>query len=471
LPGAANAATTARMTGLWNPSLADLYAAIALFFGAFFVIATPPFGTGDETAHLERAYEVASGAFLGADGLPAGMQRFIDDAFGKVKSGEAVGAEDYRRWSGIVLDAGATTPWPEPVRAVMRLHSPLCYLHFAPATAAGVALGLPPMAIFYLGRVVALLAGVFLVRAAVTRAPASLRPPLVFFALLPTTVVYFGGFNIESLLVGLAFYYFALVASLAENADRRLTRADVTQLVAIAFLLGQFKTGYLLLPATALILPAAKFRSLAERVTILALIILPGAVMSLGWAIVVKDGMIGDIVYSTVDGNRVAPAEQLAGVLADPVGYAGVVLRTLFASDAPQFAWMSLLALGGWTNIAVPAFVYALLGAGLFLVWLSGGKAPAAMTTRIAIGLQLAIFAATAGAILTLVYFQWNGVGAKTIDGFQGRYLIAAAPLLFALAPLRLSFLATPGRREAFAIGAPLLGLIAMSAAVLARYW
>lgn len=452
--------------------LADAYVAIALLFGAFFLIATPPFGTGDETAHFERTYEVAAGAFLGAEGLPAGMQALIDDAFARVKSGEPVTAADYARWREINLAASEITPWPEPIRAVMRLHSPLCYLHLAPVMAASAALKLPPLAIFYLGRVVSLLAGAFLVRAAITRAPAPFKAPLLLFALLPTTVVYFGAFNIESLLVGLSFYYFALVAELAADAaGRPLTRGEIFRLICVAFLLGQFKTGYLLLPAFALILPASKFRNSAERAMILALIILPGAMMSLGWATTVKDAMIGDLVYSTLDGNRVAPAEQLAGVLDDPLGYAGVVLRTLFASDAPQFAWMSLLALGGWTNVAVPALVYALLGAGLFLVWLSGERAPRAMTTPVAIGVQLAIFAGTAGAILTLVYFQWNGVGAPVVDGFQGRYLIAAAPLLFALAPARLSFLAAPGRREAVAIGAPVLGLVAMSAAVVARYW
>ncbi len=459
------------MIRLRKLSLADAYALVAALFGVIFLVATPPFGTGDETAHFERAYEVATGAFLGADGLPSGMQVFINDAFGSVKSGAPVDGEDYRRWADIPLGAAATTPWPEPIRAVMRLHSPLCYLHFAPATAAGVALGLPPLAIFYLGRALALAIGVLLVRAAIARAPATFRAPLVFIALLPTTLVYFGAFNIESLLIGLGFYYFALVASLAAEPEKRLARADILHLVAVAFLLGQFKTGYLLLPALALLLPSTKFADPRARAVILALIVAPAVAASLGWAAIVKESMLGDFVYSTLDGNRVEPAAQLAGVLADPIGYAVVVLRTLFASDAPQFAWMSLLALGGWTNIPVGAPIYGLLGLGLFLVWLSGEKAPAAIAAPFALALQAAIFAATAGAILTLVYFQWNGVGDPVIRGFQGRYLLAASPLLLALAPIRLSFMAAPGRREAVAFGAPIIALVAMTVAVIARYW
>ncbi len=452
-------------------SIAKAYAAIALIFGAFFLASTPPFGTGDETAHFERSYEIATGAFLGADGVPAGMQSLIDDAFGKVKSGEAVSAEDYQRWAAIPLDGADITPWPEPIRVVMRLHSPLCYLHLAPVSAVGAAFGLPPLWQFYLGRLAALLVGVILVSAAIARAPSALRPALASVALLPTTIVYFAGLNIESLLVGLGFYFFALIASLCAEPDKRLARGDIIALAAVAFLLGQFKTGYLLIPAAALVLPKTKFASLPSRALILALIILPGVVASLGWAMIVKDAILGDLVYSTLDGNHVEPAAQLKGVLADPLGYAAVVARTIFASDAPTIAWKTFIGTAGWTNIPLPPLFLALSTVALVLVWMSGEAAPKPLTRPFAAFVQLSVFAATALFILTLVYFQWNGVGAQTITGFQGRYLLAAAPFVLALAPLRLELLAAPGRREALAFGAAIIGLLAMAAAVTDRYY
>ncbi len=459
------------MTRFRLTSLADAYALIALFFGAFFLIATPPFGVGDETAHFERSYEVATGRFLGADGLPAGMQTFIDDAFGRVKSGAPVTADDYARWSEINLAAGEITPWPEPIRVVMRLHGPVCYIHLAPVVAAGAALSLPPLAIFYLGRLVALAIGILLVRAAIARAPGALRPPMLFVGLLPTTIVFFAGYNIESLLVGLAFYYFALVAGHAAEPDKKLTRGDIIRLAGVAFLLGQFKTGYLLLPAAALILPAAKFPGWGRRLLILILIILPGAAASLAWAMIVKSSMLGDLAYSTLDGNLVDPSAQLEAVLADPAGYIGVLARTLFSSDAPDFAWKSFLALGGWTNIAIPAVFYAMLTVSLFLVWLGGEKPPAALTTPFASIVQSGVFIATALIILTLVYFQWNGVGDALVTGFQGRYLIAATPLLAALAPVRLSLMADARRGAALSLAAPALSLIAMLIAVISQYY
>ncbi|MGE0181661.1 MAG: DUF2142 domain-containing protein [Parvularculaceae bacterium] len=454
-----------------HASIANLYALTALVFGVFFLVVTPPFGSGDETAHYERAYEVSRGAFTGADGVTAGMQTLMDDAFGKVVSGNQIVAADFGRWAAIDLDAQTITPWPQPLRHVMRLHSPLCYAVLAPITGAGVAIGMSPLTIFYLGRLAALFVGVFLIRAAIARAPACLRAPLVFIGLMPTTVVYLGTYNIDSLLFGLGFYFFALIAAMADAPLKPVTRREIARLVGVAFLLGQFKTGYILLPALALLIPAAKFSSPSARLAALAMIILPGAAASLGWAMIVKTEMLGDVIYSTMDGNHVEPAAQLAGILADPLGYVGIVLRTLFASDAPFFALLSFLALGGWTNIQLAPLFYSVLALGLMIVWMSGDKPPAALRSRWAIFVQLGIAAATVCAILTLVYLQWNGVGAPVIAGFQGRYFIAIAPLLLAAAPVRLQVFSVGRRRDIVAFGVPLVGLVAMGAAILRHYY
>ncbi|NWG91454.1 MAG: DUF2142 domain-containing protein [Parvularculaceae bacterium] len=453
------------------PCIADAYAALALAFGAWFLVMTPPFGVGDETAHFERSYEVATGAFLGAEGIPLGMQRLIDDAFGGVKSGATVASADFRRWAAIPLDRAEVVAWPEPVRVVMRLHSPVCYLHLAPVIAVGAAFGAPPLLLLYFGRLTALLVGVFLVRAAIAAAPPGLRLGLAVIAFFPTAIVYFAGFNIESLLVGLAFLYFALIAGHCAEPTKRLRAGDVAQLAGLAFLVGQFKTGYLLLPAIAVLLPTEKFADQRTRWATLALIVVPGIAASLGWAFAVKNLMLGDIAYSTLDGNHVQPAEQLRSVLSDPLAYLGVVARTLFASDAPVIAWKTLIGTAGWTNIALPPPFLALSTVAAALIWMSGEKAPERMRTRSAALLQIGVFAATALAILTLVYFQWNGVGDAVITGFQGRYLLATLPLLLASAPMRFTLLQSPQRRAALAFGASAVSLFAMAAAVFERYY
>lgn len=452
-------------------ALADLYTLVAVFFGAFFIALTPPFGVGDETTHVERTYEVATGAFLGGKGLPAGLQQFLGDAFARVKSGEPVSADDFGRWAAIPLEASRIEPYPDPLRAIMRLQYPGNYVHLAPAMGAGMAFGASPLALLYLLRTVALLAGVLLVRQAIKIAPAAFRPAMAFIALLPTTLVFFSGVNNESVLIGLAFLWFAYVASLSARADERLTPIEIAGLIALGFILGQFKSGYFLLPALALILPAGKFSSPLHRLLLLTLTIAPGAAVSFLWMATAKTAMLGDAAYSTMPGNRVAPDEQIAFILADPLRYAMIVFRTFFLSPEGGEAARSLGGVGGWTNIGLSSPVYALLLVAGVALWASGEKPPAAMTAPAALLVQAGLFGGVTLLILTMMYVGWTGVGAGVIDGFQGRYWLPLLPLILALAPVRLSLLSGEGARLCLAFGAPLIGLIAMAAAVFRHYY
>lgn len=452
-------------------ALADIYTLVAVFFGALFIVLTPPFGVGDETTHVERTYEVATGAFLGGEGLPAGLQQFLGDAFARVKSGEPVSIADYERWASIPLQAGRIEPYPDPLRAIMRLQYPGNYVHLAPAMSAGLAFGASPLAILYVLRTVALLAGVFLVRQAIRIAPAAFRPALLFVALLPTTLVFFSGVNNESVLVGLAFLWFAFVASLAARPGEPLTRLEIAALVALGFLLGQFKSGYFLLPALAVILPAGKFSSPALRILILLVTIAPGAAVSFLWMATAKAAMLGDIAYSTAPGNRVAPDEQVAFIVADPLRYAAIVFRTLFLSPEGGEAVRGVAGLGGWTNIPLSGPVYALLIVAGILLWASGEKPPATMMAPFALLLQAGLFSGVTLLILTMMYVGWTGVGAPVIDGFQGRYWLPLLPLTLSLAPVRLSLLSSERTRNAVAVGAPFAGLLAMAGAVFTHYY
>lgn len=452
-------------------ALADLYTLVAVFFGAFFIALTPPFGVGDETTHVERAYEVATGAFLGGEGLPAGLQRFLGDAFARVKGGEPASVADFERWAAMPLEAERIEPYPDPLRAIMRLQYPGNYVHLAPAMSAGLALGAPPLALLYLLRAVALLAGVFLVRQAIRVAPAAFRPAMAFIALLPTTIVFFSGVNNESVLIGLAFLWFAYVAGLAARPDRRLTRAEIAGLIALGFIVGQFKSGYFLLPALALILPAGKFSSPAQRILILMLTIAPGAAVSLLWMAIAKTAMLGDVAYSTMPGNRVAPDEQIAFILADPLRYALIVLRTFFLSPEGGESLRGLGGVAGWTNIGLSPPVYALMLVAGVALWASGQQPPAAMATPFALLVQAGLFGGVTLLVLTMMYVGWTGVGAEVIDGFQGRYWLPLLPLILALAPVRLSLLSAESARVVLAFGAPLVGLIAMAAAVFRHYY
>ncbi len=452
-------------------SPADLYTLVAVFFGAIFIFLTPPFGVGDETTHVERTYEIATGAFFGAKGLPAGLQTFIDDAFTRIKSDEKISGYDYARWSGIGLEADHIEPYADPMRAIMRLQYPGNYIHLAPVMGAALAIGAPPLAILYFLRAAALLAGILLVRQAIRLAPAAFRPAMLFIALLPTSLVFFSGVNSESVLIGLGFLWFAFLANLAARPHEPLTRKEIAGLLLLGFAIGQFKSGYFLLPSLALILPAGKFTSPAQRLIILLLTIAPGAFVSLCWMTAAKTAMLGDIAYSTAPGNRVAPNEQIAFVLADPLRYGVIVFRTLFLSSEGGEAVRGMVGLGGWTNIPLIAPVYAMLFIAAIALWTSSDRAPPAMATPLAILIQAGIFGGVTLLVLTMMYVGWTGVGAPVIEGFQGRYWLPMLPLLLGLAPARLSLLPDDRTRFFIAVTASSIGLFTMVGSVFSHYY
>lgn len=457
-----------RLRGL---SIHDAYALIALFFGLIIVAITPPFGAGDETAHFERAYEVATGAFLGAEGLPAGAQAFIDDAFGKVKAEGTFNAEDYERWAQIPLDRQTIEPYPEPIRIVLRLHNPLCYAHMAPLMAIGLQFQLPPIVLFYLCRFAALFAGVLLVRRAIAETP-FFKLQFAGVALLPTAMIFFAAANVESLLIGLCFYYIAKVFALTSDARSPIARKDILALALAALLIHQFKTAYFLVPALALLIPASRFQSTRHRLSSLALIFAPGLLINLIWVALVRTYMIDGLVYSTIaGGNIVAPAEQLRSILAAPVDFLLVLLRTITSPSFIAWTIQSYFGIGGWTNIAMPVWGYIAVEIGLALVFLSGPAAPRPIGAPHAVAFQSVVFLATFLGVLSLLYLQWTGVGAPRVEGFQGRYLISITPLLFAAAPWRFTMLASPAVRGAIFAAGSMAGLAAMTGAVAAQYY
>lgn len=430
----------------------NLYLIVAGIFGTAFLILTPPFGVGDETTHFERTYEIASGQWFGADGLPAGFLQFRDSAFDKVLEGDPFTASEITALTEIEMQQDEIVPYPNPLRKVLRINNPINYAHLAPIMASGLALNLNPFWIFYLCRFASLVIGLLLIRFAIKTLPFQ-KHSLTLIALFPTTIFFFAGINVESVMIGLAFLYFALVVRHSVVQTHKITQRDILILACIAFFIGQFKAAYFLLPLFAILIPQARFHSVQQRIIVLALVFFPAFMATLGWSMIAKEIMIGDFAYATGGGTYVQPGEQLAFVFADLFRFFGILLSTVFETDLLPYSWASMLGILGWTNIPLHPLVYGTLGLTVFLCWFSGEKAPNTLTGTGPISLQVTIFTASIGITLCLLYLQWTGVGGPTVEGFQGRYIIPVLPMILALAPLKLSLLDSSGRRKILVFG------------------
>jgi len=457
------------MKGPAAPRADRLFAVLASLYGLFLLIVTPPFGAGDEPAHFERIQEVRALRWLGAEGLPAGHIAFVETGYSRIRSEARIDAAHFETLRRIRLDAEQSAPYPEPLRVVLRINSPFAYIHFMPAAIAGAALHIDPFVQFYLFRLTSLAAFVLLIADAIRRMPGP-KYLMALIALAPTAMHYASAVSVDPWAIALSFGFFARLAA-AADADGPLRRREWIALAAFAFLLAQTKTPYSLLPFAALLIPARRFAGSAGRAGVIAAIALPGLAAAMLWAGIVRSEMVDGLVYATGGGARVVPAEQFAGILADPLAYLRTFLSTLFSPAFLGKAWASFVAAPGWAQIAAPAFAHGAFTAALLLVFLNDDKEPDALVSAPALAFRLALFAVALSSALTLLYLQWTGVGAARIEGFQGRYLYPLAPLLFAARPIRMTLFAAPLRRAALVATASTLAVGGSAGALIASYY
>lgn len=128
--------------------------------------------------------------------------------------------------------------------------------------------------------------------------------------------------------------------------------------------------------------------------------------------------------------NPYNPAGQIRFILSNPLEYTGILFETLLKSG--NLYIVSFIGLFGWIDTQVPdalAYIYLLA---LILLALASPAAGFRIGLRSKL-LMAGVFAAIFVLIQTALYLYCNPVGSPYIIAVQGRYFIAAAPILFLL--------------------------------------
>ena len=256
---------------------------------------------------------------------------------------------------------------------------------------------------------------------------------LAAVALLPPVLFARSTIDGDVFTTAVAFLFLAMV--LREIGGRgRLSAGAIAGLAVAGFLLAQAKSAYLLLPLFSLAIPAERFGGWRNKAIACAVIALPGIVASVGWLLLVKQSFLAGMQYRTWSGIA-DPDRQFALILSEPIGYAGVLLRTLFATTFVPKAFVDMLGVFG-PPVMAPLVVLAAMALLLGATAASdqGPLQPALRDWR-ARALALGLAAATLLIIMTTVYMQWTRVGAPVVEGFNGRYIYPLAPLVLLAIP------------------------------------
>jgi uncharacterized membrane protein len=363
-----------------------IFLVLSMLAGVALCVAIPPLAGGNETFNFGRAVGVAYGNLLVGDvSVPGGLVRLIDMAKAHFTETDTLPLGVTRAYfagmARLPLDASVPAVLQADPIAVL---NPIAYAPQAICIRVCCLLGIRPLASFYLARAAGLCCAI--------------------------------------LLTFLAAVSFLFIASVWRAALRTApaSAGEFLQLAALGFVAGQCKSAYFLLPLMALAVPRARFRGLAPYAGWMAAVILPGMIANFAYMLALKHGFFAHAAYRSWAGDA-DPAAQIAQMLHAPARYAWVLLRTVVATPLIPLSITQMLGTFG-PPVSLPPPITALLAGLIGLVAITDptARAPYGWRARV---LAAAIALASACIALTLLYIQWNGVGAPIIQGFQGRYL------------------------------------------------
>lgn len=403
----------------------NLFWILALVFGLAFIVTIPPFQVMDEEAHFYRAYQIGQGQFwperrgnsLGGElpkSLPALRQPFERLGFhaerktdlGELKSAWGV---PLQKWDRAFLSFSTTARYP-----------PLPYLGGGIAAAIGDALEIRPLATHYLGRLLHLLLWIAVMYAALRITPV-FRWLFLCFALLPSSVYLASGVSADGLNNALCFLFSACLFRLALGTETALGFRQWAVFTFLALLLAASKPGYVLLAAAFAIVPARKFSGLKWPV-LFAL----SAILAIGL----------QVFWLSLDGRAEVPLRSEV--------YMSYSIQKDFALHHPlifirlvvdSFLDYGLGIVGGfvgrfgWTEYGVPSWLLVVIPLGLIAIALrDGGRIEIRPWQKLwAAGVTIGLFL----FICLSQFLTWTPVGIPIIQGLQGRYFLALAPLGF----------------------------------------
>ncbi|MGV6827436.1 MAG: DUF2142 domain-containing protein [bacterium] len=449
-----------------------IFLIIAAIFGFALLVVAPPFSGADEPMHYERTYEIATGQFLGTSVAPEGISRFIGEAFtairNRIQHDRPFTLEQLSALNNIPLNEEIYTPLPHPERKVMAIHNPVSYLPSVIAFRAGLWLEMSPLKLLYLSRLASLVVALMLIWLALRQLPAY-SYSMAAIALLPTAVFIFATLTTDGFTIGLSYLFIALVIRNSLVTGSTMDNSQAAALIAVAFLLAQCKSAYLLLPLLVVLIPKTRFTGSLQRVSVVLLAIVPGFIASLSWILLAKSHYFDGISYQSW-GGQVNPDMQIQYILSEPHSYVMVIIRTLFSPGWIIDILTGLTGALGWLQVSLSPVIFVLLFAGLVAVLICDPTRSLGIYRATGKTAYFLIFILTVVISLTFLYIQWTQLYGDLIQGFQGRYLLPVLPLLLAILPASTSSCA-PSRCAVIITATATIGLTASVITIIAYYY
>jgi len=464
-----------RRFGSWP---AIVFALLSLFFGSAIIVVNPPLRGPDEISHFLRIYSYTRGELLpvteinGRKGIfvePALYERlhFFKDSGERFARYRDAGFRygrvmaEYHNIIGARGDEAAQTPVFAPF-AGTEGYSPVAYAPYILAAAIGRLLSLDLPELLFLMRFLGLVVFTAVTAYAIAVTPA-LPWAFVLIAMLPVSLYNRVVLSADGAALSYALVITALCFRAAWNpSDGRVWERSLWMTVCV--LAKQPQIVFVLLE-----LMSGRLRELLGRWKSIAIVVLPGVILSPLWVV----GVSADVAAWRVREGHDYPVEQfdplwkLAYMWEHPFHFPLATWTALREWGAPL--WPELIGILGWQDIVLRPWTYIVLTALLLLVPLQklplgGTRARVAIVTGFAV---LSYF-----VLVYLIFFlTYTPVASPHVLGVQGRYFVIALPMAAIFMASLINLELPRGVRALIAITGSMIAGVTSVDAVLKAHW
>lgn len=458
---------------------ASIFVLLSLTFGSIIIFANPPLRGPDEIAHFLRIYSYSRGQLLPITEINARKGIFVsprlyNQLYFFKTAGEvfARSREEGMRYGQIMAEYSklADTLGDETEQASMFApfagtegYNPIAYIPHIVAAEIGRLLKLDLAGMLLLMRFFGLLAFTAVAAYAIAITPA-LKWGFVLIAMLPVSLYSRTVLSAD----GAALSYALAITALCFRAARNPAAGKVWERSLWMTLCALSKQPQIIFVLLELMI--CRLKDLPRRWRSLAIVVLPGLILSPLWVVAVS----ADIAVWRLLEERNDSSEQF-----DPLW------KLLYMWDHPYHfplaawsalsgwagrLWQELIGIVGWQDILLPPWTYCVLTVLLLLVPLQKLQLDGAVRARVAVisGLVVLGYIVLVYLIFFLIY---TPIDTDHVRGVQGRYFVIALPVAAIFIAAVVNRELPRGMPAAIAIAGSMIAGITTVEAVLRPHW
>jgi uncharacterized membrane protein len=402
------------------------YLLTAGVIGLLYVVITPPFQVPDEPNHFYRCYQITRAEVfskrqdsLWGGELPRSLVYVVEDTAGspgyqpEAKSSLSAIIDGFRRplrpWKTMFVHFPNTA-----------IYSPVPYIPQGLGILPGRLMGLPPLFLLYLGRLMNLGAAILLCAAAIRLTPV-FREVFFLTAATPMFMYEAASLSADAFTDAVSLLFIALILRCAFDLELQVKTRDLLLILVLGAAIGLCKNAYWVLAFLFFVIPLEKCDSRLRYWTFGAATCLLSGLASFSWILSFKHLYVPYLGPANLD-------EPVNFALQHPF----LLIKMVIANLLGHFVFYvgSFVGYLGWEDTPLPSAFIALYIAALCAAGILGGKGRVGGRSKLILGL---VAVAGLGLVIGSQLFVGKAGGGNSLDKSQGRYFIPIAPLFFFL--------------------------------------